>query len=212
LTGFALADGNMEVSMDNTAADPRGTISQNGRIMRVENALVEEVFKNNRRTGYVLISYGVEGENDMIYIEMLRLNVDRNTVIINQFGQELYLCDLRNGMWIDADFSSAMTRSIPPQSTAYRIIVRADNPSVNVTTDRVAEVDVRNGFLFTGNPYDISDQMRFVVNNATVILDRNGNPMRLGAIQPGQLVRIEHANFQTLSIPPQTTAFRIQLL
>ncbi len=198
--------------MDNTAADPRGTISQNSRIMHVENALVEEVFTNNRRTGYILISYGVEDQNDMIYIETLRLNVDRNTVIINQFGQELSLYELRKGMWIDADFSSAMTRSIPPQSTAYRIIVRADNPSVNVTTDRVAEVDVRNGFLYTGNPYDISDQMRFVVNNATVILDRNGNPMRLGALQPGQLVRVEHANFQTLSIPPQTTAFRIQLL
>lgn len=198
--------------MDNTAADPRGTISQNGRILRVENALVEEVFTNNRRTGYILISYGVEGQNDMIFIEMLRLNVDRSTVILNQFGQELCLCEIRKGMWIDADFSPAMTRSIPPQSRAYRIIVRADNPSVNVTTDRVAEVDTRNSFLFTGNPYDISDQMRFVVNNATVILDRNGNPIRLGAIQPGQLVRVEHANFQTMSIPPQTTAFRIQLL
>ncbi len=198
--------------MENTAADPRGTISQNGRVMRVENAFVEEVFTDNRRTGYILISYTIEGQNNMTYIETLRLNVDRNTAIINQFGQSMCLCDIRNGMWIDADFSPAMTRSIPPQSRAYRIIVRTDSPSVNVTTDRVAEVDTRNNFLFTGNPYDIADQIRFVVNNATVIQDRNGNRIRLGAIQPGQLVRVEHASSQTASIPPQTTAFRIQVL
>ncbi|MGF7146010.1 hypothetical protein HNQ56_004458 [Anaerotaenia torta] len=209
---LAPADGRIEVHMANKAADSRGTITQHGRNLRIENALVEEVFTNNRRTGNILISYRIDGQNGLARIETLRLNVDQATVITNQFDQELCLCEIRTGMWIDAEFSSAMTRSIPPQSAAYRIVVRGDSASVSVTTDRVVDVNARNRFLLTGNPYDTTDQIRFVVTNATSILDRNGRPIRLEAIRPGQMVRIEHANFQTASIPPQTTAFRIQLL
>ena len=191
--------------------DNRGTISDKGNIMRVDNALVEEVVANGR-SSYILISYGVEGQNDMLFIELLRLNIGRNTIIINQFGEPLSIRDIREGMWIDAEFSSAMTRSIPPQSTAFRIIVQLDDDSVSITNDRVAIVDVNNGFLYTGNPNDMNDQMKFIITNATLILDRNGNPIRLASIRPGQMVRIEHANFQTLSIPPQTTAFQVQIL
>jgi hypothetical protein len=198
--------------MDYTDAAPIGIISQSGNFLRVDNALVEEVFTSNGRTGYILISYGIQDQYYITQINLLRLNVGWDTVIINQFGEASNLYDIRKGMRIDAEFSSAMTRSIPPQSRAFRIIVRTAETAVNVTTDRVVGTDVNNGFLYTGNPYDISDQMRFVISNATIILDRNGNQIRLRAIRPGELVRVEHAIFQTLSIPPQTTAFRVQLL
>ncbi|NLP33663.1 MAG: hypothetical protein GX359_00485, partial [Clostridiales bacterium] len=44
------------------------------------------------------------------------------------------------------------------------------------------------------------------------ILDQNNNTIPLEAIQPGQLVRVEHAIFQTLSIPPQSPAYLVQVL
>lgn len=203
--------------MNNIDTNNSGTMPQMGNIMRVNNALVEEVFSNDRNTGYILISYELEDQNNRIHIQLLRLNVGLHTIILDQFGQNLYLRDIREGMWVDAEFSTAMTRSIPPQSSAFRIIVRTqsssiDNPSMNVTTDRVAIVDINNSFLYTGDINNMNDQMRFVISNATVILDQNGNQIGLYSIHPGQLVRVEHANFQTLSIPPQTTAFRVQLL
>lgn len=199
--------------MNNTsAADSRGTITQRGNIMRVENALVEEVVTNSRTSGFIVISYGVRGQGNMIQIELLRLNVGRDTVIINQFGERTCLCEIRKGMFIDAEFSAVMTRSIPPQSNAFRIVVRQKETFTSVTTDRVVKVDVNNGFLITGNPANPARQMRFVISNATVILDQRGRSIRLGSIRPGQMVKVEHANFQTPSIPPQTTAFRIQLL
>jgi len=81
-----------------------------------------------------------------------------------------------------------------------------------ITTDRIVSVDVVNGFLDTGNPDDVTDQMRFVVSRATEILDQDYNPIRFSSLQPGQLVRIEHANYQTASIPPQSIAYRIKLI
>ncbi len=151
---------------------PQGMITQSGNILRVDNALVEEVFTNNNdnQTGYVLISYGVEDQNDMIRIDILRLNVGKDTIIINEFGETICLCELRREMRIDAEFSSAMTRSIPPQSRAYRIMVRTEELSINVTTDRVVSVDIGNSFFLTGNPYDMNDQIRFSVGDATILL------------------------------------------
>jgi hypothetical protein len=179
-------------------------------VIFVQDALIEEIIIDNR-TGFVTISYGVMGDRCMVYMQLVTLVVDRDTVIRNQFGQDLSLRDLREGMIVDAEFSSAMTRSIPPQSRAFRITV-IQNDSVSITEDRVLSVDINNGFFYTGNAEDMLSQMRFVVNNETRIMDRRGNQIRLRDLRPGQLVRVEHANFQTMSIPPQTTAFNVQIL
>lgn len=180
-------------------------------VIFAQDAIIEKIVIDNR-TGFVTISYCVMGERSMVHIEVVTLVVGQDTVIRNQFGQTMFLRDLREGMIVDAEFSAAMTRSIPPQARAFRITVINQNNSTNVTEDRILSVDTNNGFLYTGNANDINSQMRFVVNNDTRIMDRRGNRIRLGNLRPGQMVRVEHANFQTMSIPPQTTAFRIQVL
>ena len=198
-------------------ADKRGTISQSGNLMRVQNALVEEVSATGRDTGYVLISYSVPRRNGTTAIELLRLNVGRNTVITNRSGLNVGLDTIQSGSFIDAVFSPAMTRSIPPQSAAFLIVVRQPvqrppQQPPSITTDRVASVDYRNNVLYTGNPRNMNNQIRFIITDTTEIVDRNGRSISLRQIRPGNRVRIIHSNTQTASIPPQTTAFRIELL
>jgi len=177
----------------------------------VQDAIVEEI-SNVRRTGFVTISYCVMGDHCRVYEQLVKLVVERDTVIRNQFGENLSLGDLRKGMIVDAVFSSAMTRSIPPQARAFRITVISRKDSINVTEGRVLSIDTNDNFFTTGNANDMLSQMRFVVNNETRIMDRRGNRIRLRNLRPGQMVRVEHANFQTMSIPPQTTAFNVQIL
>lgn len=195
---------------DNFTLNP-GMKTKHGDSLHVENAYIEEVYAENKRNGYVIISYDRYDQNNMIYQDLLRLNIGRRTIIANQSGAYLSLSDLKTGMRIDADFSAAMTRSIPPQSTAYRIIVH-EEANVNITTDRVVAVDMNNGFITTGNPYDMYDQMIFTVSDSTILLDQNKNQITLEAITPGQLIRVEHANFQTMSIPPQSPAYLVEVL
>lgn len=194
--------------------DPRGTIIQQGNFMRINNALVEESVCSNNSNGYIIVSYSIPGANNTVLIENIRLNLNRNTVVLNSNGQRLCLCCINEGMWINAVFSGRMTRSIPPQSNALFITVnrRTTQPPSTITTDRIASIDTDNRFLYTGNPNNINDQTRFVVTGATTITDGFGRPIRLNMLRPGQMVRITHANFQTASIPPQTTAFNIQVL
>lgn len=200
----------MRLTMSN---DTRGSIVRQGNFLRIDNAFVEDVSFTTRNAGYLIVSYSVPRPNGMTSIERLQLNVTNNTVILGASGLPMCFCDIRRGMWVNATFSPVMTRSNPPQSTAFIITARrASLPSTSTTTARIARVEPNNNLLYTGSPFDINSQTRFVVPNSAVIQNRNGFPIRLSALRPGQLVRITHANFQTASIPPQTTAYRIQLL
>ena len=100
-----------------------GTITQLGRILKVENAMVTEVSIRNRTTGYLSIIYARPEVNETT-TDSLRLNVSFDTDILNSFGQRICLCDIQEGMWIDSIFSPIMERRIPPQSNAYLIVVR----------------------------------------------------------------------------------------
>ncbi|MPM69102.1 hypothetical protein SDC9_116046 [bioreactor metagenome] len=198
-------------------ADPRGLMTRQGNVWRVRNALVEESFFDGRESGYLVVSYAEPGQHGMVHIELLRLNVGPRTTVINQFGRPVCLCIIQPGMWVDADFSPAMTRSIPPQTTAFRIMVRQSAPEPGpqpgpVAAETVVSVDAQNGLLLTGHPHDMNRQIRFVVTRDTQILDRHGHSIPLSALQTGQRVRVTHADFMTMSIPPQTTAFRIQVM
>jgi hypothetical protein len=189
-----------------------GRINRGGRnIITAEDAFIENISIDNR-TGYVTISYGVLGDFNVTNMEIVRLVVNRDTIIRDQFGRPMSIRELREGMRVDAVFSAAMTRSIPPQARAYRITVVNDNMQSSFTEDTVLEVDLANGFLYTGIPFDIMGQMRFAVTDSTTISDRRGRRIRLRDLRPGDFVRVEHANFMTMSIPPQTTAFDIQVL
>lgn len=196
--------------MGDISSQSNGRPSNSDRI-RTRNSIIEEI-RFDRNTGFVTISYGVMGDFNIVHMELVTLIVSNNTIIRDSSGRNMRMSELREGMVVDAEFSSAMTFSVPPQAKAYRIIVVNANTASNITVGRVLAIDYRNGFLYTGYANDRSSVMRFVITNATAILDRRGNPISLRNIRQGQKVRVEHATFQTPSIPPQTTAFVVQII
>lgn len=198
--------------------ETRGTMIQQGNRMRIDNALVEEVSYVNDNNGYLIVSYAVPERNNRVSIRTVRLNVDRNTRIVNFLGQSVCLCRIQPGMWVNAVFSANMTRSIPPQSNAFFISVQRrqqplqpQRPSF-VTTGRIVFVDFNNRFILVSNTDDQGKLSRFTITDTTTFVNRFGIPIRFGSLRPGQLVRVTHANFQTLSIPPQTMAYQVQVL
>lgn len=197
--------------MDNINTNQGGLTSSNENVLRVRDAIIERIFSDGK-IGYVTISYGILDSNNNICMNLVTLIVGPNTIIKDIFGENFPFGALREGMIVDSDFSAIMTKSNPPHSKAFRIIVSYKNWPFNFKIGRVMKVDLKNRFLITGDSDDIYSQVRFVVTDSTLILDRKGNRIRLKDIRPGQFVRIEHANFMTASIPPQTTAFRIQVL
>ena len=181
--------------------------------MRINNGFVEDVSCFNNARGQILVSYAVQERNNITSIQDIQLNIGRGTVILNSFGQRMCLCCIQAGSWVNATFSARMTRSIPPQANAFLVtVLRSPRPSSSVTIGRIIMIDFDNNFLITEDPDNSDNQMKFIITNTTSFTSRFGAPIRFSSLWPGQMVRITHANFQTPSIPPQTTAFNVQLI
>lgn len=182
----------------------------NRNVIRVFSAVIEEISRD-RNTTLVTIAY-----NDCIGCGRssgsVRLVVNQDTTIRDERGRNIRAGELQRGMLVDASFSSAMTRSIPPQSQAFFIgIVRRVNQTLT-TTGRMIEVNTRNNFILVMRNQNPTSVIRFNISPNTVILDLFGRRTSLSSLRPGFRVRVEHASFMTASIPPQTTAFTVQII
>ncbi len=179
-------------------------------VIRVFSALIEDIARD-RGAVFVTISYtncaGCSTPSDTV-----RLVVNQSTDIYDEQGRNIRPNELERGMTIDASFSSAMTRSIPPQAQAFFIRITERPVQSVTTTGRIAEVNARNNFIIVLTSQNPSSAIRFHILPDTVILDLFGRRTRLSALRPGFRVRVEHASFMTAGIPPQTTAFTVQVI
>lgn len=176
----------------------------------VSNASIENI-SFDRNTGLVTISYN-NCPNCRTPSNQVVLIVNSNTVIQNEMGVPISFRELATGMMINAAFSSSMTRSIPPQAQAFHIQVISRMPDYNTTTGRIIEINSQNQTVTTMSDFTPSSVIRFNLSPDTVILNQWGRAIPLSRLVPGLRVRIQHASFMTASIPPQTTAFMIQIL
>lgn len=205
-------------------------------IFNISNGTIEEIARERDNT-FITVSYmgsmgGQRGEQN------IRLVVGPRTIIVDRNGVPVPVSELREGMLIHATVSSAMTRSIPPQTTAYliRILRRMSQPQPprpqpprpqplpprpqpprppqpeEVTEGTILNVDRSNRSFTTINGGDFSTVIRFNAADNVMIFDRSGRPINFDRLTAGMRVRVRHANFMTASIPPQTTAFEIRVL
>ena len=174
----------------------------NGRI-------IELFFDRGTLLATVVYSDGPRGRQTE---QTVRLAIDSNTIVLNTNGAPIRASSLSEGIIINAVYSSAMTRSIPPQAAAYFITVVRRVPAETVTTGRILEVDRINRSFTTIGDCDPSSIIRFNASENTVFHDRSGRLINFNRLNPGMRVQVRHANFMTASIPPQTTAFEVRML
>lgn len=166
---------------------------------------------SDRGSTLATVAY-MDGPRNRQTEQTIRLAIGPRTIIVNTNGVPMTATALSVGMTINAVFSSAMTRSIPPQSAAYMITIVRRPPSENITIGRILDIDRNNRSFTTITDRDPTSITRFNVSRNTIILDRFGRPMGFNRLNPGMRVRVRHANFMTASIPPQTTAFEVRVI
>lgn len=90
----------------------------NGNLVLIENAVVEEAVFYNGYSGYIIIS-----QNGVTQ----RIKHKQKYVRNQRVGSVPQPVHIREGSLIDA-VASSQTRSIPPQSAAYLIMVKEKRP------------------------------------------------------------------------------------
>lgn len=179
----------------------------------ISNGTIQDI-TFERDTAFVTVTYMENRDNlgNRRNEQTIVLIVRPRTVILNSNGIPVPVTTLRRGMIINANVSSAMTRSIPPQANAYVIRILRRQPQESITVGRILEIDRRNRSFTTISDLNPSTIIRFNGSDDTRIFDRFGRPAGFSRLNQGMRVRVRHANFMTASIPPQTTAFEVQIL
>ena len=178
--------------------------------IRIKNGVIDEI-RQGEQESFVTVTYKTSGEFGLKFVTTVTLAAGENTEVQDESGQKKSLKDLKEGMRIDAIASSEMTRSLPPQTAVCKIRILKEQ-KYRTTETRILMVDVRNHILYTGVPGQPSRQIKFTISKETRILSRRGMQIHLWNLRRGQFVRVQYADFQTSSIPPQTAAYRIQVL
>lgn len=182
----------------------------NNSVSTLSNGFIESIDRD-RGTTFLTISYS-DRRNQRRRNQTIRLVVSNNTLILDEFNNRIPASRLTRGMIVNASFSSATTRSIPPQANAFRIQIVSRPPVRNVVVGRILNIDRANRAFTTISDADPSSVIRFNVPMEARIWDIFGRPMNFSNLVPGLRVRVNHAPFMTASIPPQTTAYEIRVI
>lgn len=179
-------------------------------VTNITNGMIDDI-RTERGASFVTVTYTDRTEN-LRRRQATILIVNDETIILDERGNSISPRRLRTGMTIDATISSAMTRSIPPQATAFRIRIVKTPMRDNITVGRILSVDRQNNSFTVIRDGNLSSIIVFNVSDNAMFFDRFGRPSSLDRLLPGMKVRVRHANFMTASIPPQTTAFEVRVL
>ncbi len=178
--------------------------------IHISNGTIIEI-SSEQGTVFVTVKY-MDHSQERQMEQTIRLVVTPRTIILNENGIVIPANRLHVGMTVHASFSPAMTRSIPPQANAHFIQIVRRTAHENTTIGNIVNVDRTNRSFSTINGLDPSTIIRFHVADNARIFNPSGRPMNFENLTPGMRVQVQHANFMTASIPPQTTAFEIQVL
>lgn len=179
-------------------------------VTNITNGTIDDI-RTERGASFVTVTYTDRTDN-LKRRQTTTLIVNNTTIILDKRGKPISPRRLRTGMTIDATISSAMTRSIPPQATAFRIQISKRPMRDNITVGRILKVDRQNNSFTVIRDGNLSSIIVFNVADNAMIFNRLGRPSSLDRLLPGMKVRVRHANFMTASIPPQTTASEVQVL
>lgn len=136
------------------------------------------------------------------YLGEVLVHIADTTVFAND-------AEITKGAYLAVGYDAAMTMSIPPQTTARYIRVENQievEPAEEVAfSGIITEID---GELVTvGNPTE-EGAVRLVITEETVILGADS----VSDLKVGMEIKGAHSMAATFSIPPQSVAFRVEIV
>lgn len=151
------------------------------------------------------------------YLGEVIVNIGKETRIFAG-DKEVSASEIKPDMVLGIEYGEAMTASLPPQTTAERIIIE-NLPTDTENDGKEAEfgfsgtvTEIEDGMITVGEPTKDADSVRLVITDDTVITrGKNGEKASADEIKVGSKISGTHAEAVTMSIPPQTVAIRINI-
>lgn len=205
-----------EITKETTEATEITTPAK--EVVTIESATIKNI--NKEGTQVTILPAGKEDD----FANTIILNVNEDTTLTVD-GKPATLADLSLGMEVSVTHSTAMTRSLPPQTAAFSIAGKTTAttpeklPEYMVLEDvQVVEVnETKWGYQVVvgknDSPNEITSQTILNVNDDTSIHhEKNKMLYTVKDLEKGMKVSVKHSPVMTMSLPGQTTAFEITIL
>lgn len=109
---------------------------------------------------------------------------------------------LKVGDRVRGHHSMVMTKSLPPISNASKIEIIN---GMTVSKAKVDKVDLENKTILSGGQTGIL----FRLSNDAKIVDAKGMPLKLEDVKEGSEIEVYHSMAMAMSLPGQTTAYKV---
>lgn len=178
-------------------------------VTSIQTGTIKELY-SDKNTTFITVAYeecSCRRKNE----KLIKLVTGPLTTILSTEGKAVAAGELQEGMTINATFSAAMTRSLPPQANVYLIRIVAVPPTDCVTEGIIREVDRRFRSFLVVCEKNGQEAIRFHMAPETRVLGRDKRLMDFVNLVPGMRVCVRHAAFMTASLPPQSTAYEVRV-
>ena len=139
----------------------------------------------------------------------VQLNVSEDTIILDaKTGASASITDIKKGDSLDVCYSTVMTKSLPPQTSAYMIAIDAEGIGANLIHADEVETDSEGNVSVTDNSRNV---IVAISKDARITPYRTKNIVKLADITKGSEIVCMY-NFETLSIPAHTSTSRVILV
>ena len=148
------------------------------------------------------------------YLGEVVVHIADNTVI-EANGKAASISDIKPGMMLGVEYAAEMTASIPPQTTAVKIILEnlpadaADENAALTYAGKITEID--GDRVTIGDPRSADSLCLIVSNDTRIYHARNKRIYMLDDLEVGMEISGTHSEAVTMSIPAQTVAKTIQI-
>lgn len=164
--------------------------------------------------------------NDIAYLlignpekvnEQIKLVLSDKTMLKDQDGNNITYEQLKVGQKIRAEYSLAMTRSLPAQAQAYSIQIINEKTVPSIENATIEDINIRNNNITV--IYDVvhdnkiyEETIILLVDNNTVIRNEFEKTIAITDLKVGMLINAKHSEAVTLGIPPTAKAHSIYVV
>ncbi len=135
--------------------------------------------------------------------------------VIEANGKAASASDIKPDMVLGVEYAPAMTASIPPQTTAVKIILEnlpvdaADEDAALTYAGKITEIDGNR--VIIGDPHSADSLCLIVGDDTRIYHARNKRIYKLDDLEVGMEISGTHSEVVTMSIPAQTAAKTVQI-
>jgi len=189
-------------------------IKNSDSVAQIKNAIIDEITVNSKNETSVTIMYETLDNRNRVVDNFMVLLTDKDTKVYNQFGEIIKISALKKGMIVNVEHSLKMTKSAVPQAYAYKISVVKSEDNTQITESKILNVYTNNkkSYILVGDANDITKQILFILADNATIKNKFNQAISFDDLAIGQKIRVNHSMAMTFSLPPQSTAYSVEVL